>query len=85
VRELTGPKQCFVPVSELVQQVSQELRGWRGYFSYGHPRRAHRKVNAYVVSRLTKHLKRRSQRACRPPAGLTYYGFLTKRLGLELT
>lgn len=84
VRELTGPKQCFVPVSELVQQVNQELRGWRRYFSYGHPRRAHRKVNAFVVSRLTKHLKRRSQRACRPPAGMTYYAFLTKRLGLEL-
>lgn len=84
VREATGPKRCFVPLSELVQQMNQELRGWGGYFSYGHPRRAHRKVNAFVVNRLTKHLKRRSQRACRPPAGMTYYGFLTKRLGLEL-
>jgi RNA-directed DNA polymerase len=46
-----------------------ELRGWGEYFSYGHPRRAHRKVNAFVIGRLTKHLKRRSQRACRPPAG----------------
>jgi len=84
VRELTGPKRCFVPLSELVEQMNQELRGWGEYFSYGHPRRAHRKVNAFVVSRLTKHLKRRSQRACRPPAGMTYYGFLTKRLGLKL-
>jgi RNA-directed DNA polymerase len=84
VRELTGPKRCFVPVSEVVQQVNEELRGWGEYFSYGHARRAHRKVNTFVVSRLTKHLKRRSQRACRPPAGMTYYGFLTKRLGLKL-
>jgi RNA-directed DNA polymerase len=84
MRELVGPKQCFVPVSELVQQVNQSLRGWGEYFSYGHPRRAHRKVNAFVVGRLTKHLKRRSQRACRPPAGMGYYGFLTKRLGLNL-
>ena len=84
VREATGPKRCFVPLSELVQQMNQELRGWRAYFSYGHPRRAHRKVNAFVLGRLTRHLKRRSQRACRPPAGMTYYGFLTKRLGLEL-
>lgn len=84
VRELTGPKQCFVPVSELVQQMNQELRGWGAYFSYGHPRGAHRKVNAFVISRLTKHLKRRSQRACRPPTGMTYYRFLTKRLSLEL-
>jgi RNA-directed DNA polymerase len=84
VRELTGPKQCFVPVSELVEKVSQELGGWGAYFSYGHPRRVHRKVNAFVVSRLTRHLKRRSQRACRPPAGMTYYGFLTRKLGLKL-
>ena len=84
VRKLTGPKQCFVPVPELVQQMNQQLRGWREYFSYGHPRRAHRRVNAFLISRLTRHLKRRSQRACRPPAGMTYYGFLTRRLGLEL-
>ena len=84
VRELTGAKRCFVPVTELVEEVNQQLRGWGAYFSYGHPRRTYRKVNAFVVSRLTKHLKRRSQRACRPPAGMTYYGFLTKRLGLKL-
>jgi len=84
MRELVGPKQCFVPVSELVEEVNRSLRGWKEYFSYGYPRRAHRKVNAFVVGRLTKHLKRRSQRACRPPAGMSYYGFLTRRLGLNL-
>jgi RNA-directed DNA polymerase len=84
VRKLVGPKQCYVPISELVDEVNQKLRGWGEYFSYGHPRRAHRKINAFVAGRLTKHLRRRSQRACRPPAGMTYYGFLTKRLGLKL-
>jgi hypothetical protein len=33
---------------------------------------------------LTTHLRRRSQRASRPPAGMTYRSFLTQRLGLEL-
>ena len=84
MRELVGPKQCYVPIPELVQQVNQKLRGWGEYFSYGHPRRAKREINVFVTGRLTKHLKRRSQRACRPPAGMTYYGFLTKRLGLRL-
>jgi RNA-directed DNA polymerase len=84
IRELAGPKQCFVPVSELVEQVNRSLRGWGEYFSYGYPRRAHRKVNAFVLGRMTRHLRRRSQRACRPPAGMGYYGFLTKRLGLRL-
>ena len=84
MRKRVGPKQCFVPVAELVEEVSCSLRGWGEYFSYGHPRRAHREVNAFVVGRLTRHLKRRSQRACRPPAGMSYYGFLTRRLGLRL-
>jgi RNA-directed DNA polymerase len=83
-RELVGPKQCYVPMAELVDQVNRSLRGWKNYFSHGHPRRAHREVNAFVVGRLTRHLKRRSQRACRPPAGMSYYGFLTRRLGLRL-
>jgi RNA-directed DNA polymerase len=84
IRELVGPKQCFVPVSQLIEQVNESLGGWKNYFSFGYPRRAHRQVNTFVVQRLTKHLKRRSQRACRPPAGMTYYGFLTRRLGLKL-
>jgi RNA-directed DNA polymerase len=83
-RELVGPKQCYVPMAELVDRVNCSLRGWKNYFSHGHPRRAHREVNAFVVGRLTRHLKRRSQRACRPPAGMSYYGFLTGRLGLRL-
>ena len=83
-RELVGKKQCFMPLDELVGEVNQSLSGWKNYFSYGYPRRAYRKVNTFVVARLTKHLRRRSQRACRPPAGMTYYGFLTQRLGLEL-
>ena len=83
-RELVGKKQCFMPLDELVGEVNQSLSGWKNYFSYGYPRRAYRKVNTFVVARLTKHLRRRSQRACRPPAGMTYYRFLTQRLGLKL-
>ena len=84
MRRLTGPKQCCVPISDLVDEVNQKLRGWGEYFSYGYPRRAHRKIDTFVIRRLTKHLRRRSQRACRPPAGMTYYGFLTKRSGVRL-
>jgi RNA-directed DNA polymerase len=83
-RELVGRKQCFKPLGELVGEVNQSLKGWKNYFSYGHPRRAYRRVNTFVIARLTTHLRRRSQRACRPPAGMTYQRFLTQRLGLEL-
>lgn len=82
--ETTDSARCFVPLRELVEQVNAQLRGWGNYFSFGFPRWAHRSVNAYAVRRLIAHMKRRSQRACRPPAGESYYTFLTRRMGLRL-
>jgi RNA-directed DNA polymerase len=84
VRSLVGRKQSHVPIRDLIEQVNQSLGGWKNYFSFGYPRPAMRDMNAFVIARLTQHLKRRSQRRCRPPAGMTYYGFLTQRLGLRL-
>ncbi|HEY6222456.1 MAG TPA: group II intron reverse transcriptase/maturase [Gemmatimonadales bacterium] len=84
LRKLIGSQQSFVPLLQLMERVNQYRRGWAGYFSFGHPRRAYRASNTFTVVRLTKHLHRRSQRACRPPAGLSAYQFLTQRLGLEL-
>ena len=84
LRKLTGAQKSFVPIAILVKQVNRQNRGWKQYFSYGRPRGAYRVVNTFTVARLTKHLGRRSQRPCRPPAEMSYYGFLTRRLGLEL-
>jgi len=49
--------------------------------SYGYPRKAFPGINHYVRQRLTKHLKRRSQRPYKLPEGQTYYQHLNK-LGL---
>ena len=84
VRQLVSPHRGYVPIAELVGEVNRMLRGWRQYFSFGYPRQAHQVVNAYVVARLTKHLHRRSQRPCRPPAGRSWYSYLTTELGLRL-
>lgn len=84
LREATDYRRCYVPVTELVETVNHQLRGWGQYFSFGFPRWAHRTVNKFAIDRLTIHLRRRSQRACRPPAGMSYYQFLTRRLGLRL-
>lgn len=83
LRELTGSRQCFVPVADLVARVNQQNHGWANYFSFGYTRIAYRALNAYTMNRLVIHLKRRSQRPCRPPAGMSYYGFLITRLGLK--
>ena len=84
LRRVIHPRRGWVPVPDLITQVNRMLRGWGQYFQFGYPRRAHREVNAYVMARLTKHLHRRSQRPCRPPAGASWYRYLTVDLGLHL-
>lgn len=84
LRDLINAKQCFMPLPELVGVINQMQRGWGTYFSFGHPRGVRRVLNAFIIQRLTRHLQRRSQRPCRPPAGMTYYSFLTRRMGLTL-
>ena len=84
LRVATDHRRSFVPVATVVQTVNWQLRGWSQYFSYGFCRWAYRAVNSHAIARLTLHVQRRSQRPSRPPAGMTYYQFLTRRLGLQL-
>ena len=81
LRRMTGPRSCFIPVPDLVQQLNRHLTGWSNYFSYGYPRAAFREINRYVRCRIATHLRRRSQRPFRVPEGKTLYGHL-QRLGL---
>jgi RNA-directed DNA polymerase len=83
LRELTGPQRCFVRMPDLIRDVNRFLGGWGNYFRHGYPARTFHKLNGHVVSRLTRHLRRRSQRPFRPPEGETYYAHL-QRLGLQL-
>ena len=81
LRQMTGPSMCFKPIRWLVWEVNRHLKGWREYFGLGYPRRAFRKIGWYVRQRLSRHLRRRSQRPFRPSEGTTYDGYLTQ-LGL---
>lgn len=81
LREMTGPKHCFKPTWDLIGEINRHLKGWSNYFKRGYPRSAFRDVNSFVRERLTKHLKRRSQRSYRPRKGITWYAQL-ERLGL---
>jgi len=51
-------------------------RGWQGYFSQGHLSDAYRDVDRYTQRRLSTHLHRRSQRAYKKPAGVTWWDHL---------
>jgi RNA-directed DNA polymerase len=81
LRKMINSRQSHVPVPHLIEEVNQQLRGWANYFFFGYPRKAMRMVNWYVRSRLTKHLRRRSQRPFRPPRGRSFYRHF-QQLGL---
>ena len=82
IRDLTGPQRCFVPIPEMVTEINRWLKSWSRYYRYGYPRVAFRKINWFLVERLTHHLQRRSQRPFRPPEGETYHARL-QRFGLQ--
>lgn len=82
LREMTGPKCCFVPIPQLIAQINAHLRGWSNYFSAGYPRQAFRQINRFVQERLGRHLQRRSQRPYRRTDGSSWYAQFLK-LGLK--
>lgn len=69
------------PLPQVIQDVNRLLTGWANYFRFGYPRKAFRAVNHYVRDRLTRHMRRRSQRRTRFGKGLSMYAAL-KRAGL---
>lgn len=81
LRELTRKERCFMPLPQLIEELNCHLTGWANYFRYGYPRRGFREINAYVRARLTRHVRRRSQRPFRPSPGVSYYEHFN-RMGL---
>jgi len=82
IRELTRRRRNCVPIPCLIGTVNRWLRSWANYFRHGYPRQAFRVLNWFVGERLTRHLKRRSQRPFRPPEGISFYAHL-QTMGLH--
>ena len=80
LKEMTDASQCFTPIRQLLERINRLLCGWQGYFSQGYPADAYRDVDSYTLRRLCIHLGRRSQRAYKRPAGVTWWAHL-QRLG----
>jgi len=81
LREMTAARMSHKPLPRLVAELNEHLSSWAVYFGRGYPRRAFRHINSYVRLRLSRHLRRRSQRPWRCPAGVSHYAYF-KRLGL---
>ena len=79
---MVNKKRCFMPIPKLIEEVNQQLSGWSHYFDKGRSRPAFRRMNWFVLQRMVRHLKRRSQRPYRPPEGVSWYAHFYKQLGL---
>jgi RNA-directed DNA polymerase len=73
LHELTNSKQCFKPVPDLIDELNQQLQGWKNYFSIGYPQAAYWEIDWYVRERLIHHLQRRSQRGFEFPKDRTIF------------
>jgi RNA-directed DNA polymerase len=76
LRAMITKKRCFQPLPELIGELNRHLKGWANYYRAGYSRDTFRQINSYVRNRLAGHLRRRSQRAWRPAAGLSLYAHL---------
>lgn len=79
VREMTSTKMGWKGLPKLVEDLNVHLRGWANYFNYGYPRRAMRDINGYVLVRVSRFLRRASQRPYKLPKGESLYVHLGKR------
>jgi RNA-directed DNA polymerase len=73
LREFTDSRFGWMPVRSMIRRLNAHLHGWANYFSYGFTQDSYRKVDYFVLQRLTRHLKRRSQRSYRPPEGTSFH------------
>jgi RNA-directed DNA polymerase len=84
LRAILNHRSNFVPIPLLIDRVNRQLTGWSAYHRKGRPANCFRQINGFVVERLRRHLKRRSQRPYLLPEGTTWWQHLTQDLGLQL-
>ena len=63
IRELTGRHRLPLPPEAIVQDVNMFLRGWAGYFRYGHSARRLSKVRQYVWTRIALFISKKHRRS----------------------
>jgi RNA-directed DNA polymerase len=63
IREITGRRRLPLPPEAIVQDLNRFLRGWTGYFRYGHSARRLSKVRQYARTRLALFISKKHRRS----------------------
>jgi len=80
IRELTSHQKGCFPIDEVVRELNWFLIGWSNYFKTGHPGKSFRSINHFVLTRMYRFLRRKSQRPFKLPEGTSWYHFIFKIL-----
>jgi RNA-directed DNA polymerase len=71
LRGMISRRRCHQRLPEMIAQINRHLKGWANYYRPGYSRCAFRQINRFVRERLTRYLRRGSQRAWRPAEGVS--------------
>ncbi len=63
IRELTGRRRLLLPPEVIAQDMNMFLRGWTGYFRYGHSARHLSKIRHYARMRLALFISKKHRRS----------------------
>jgi group II intron reverse transcriptase/maturase len=63
VRELTAQRRLLLSVDAVVQDINEFLRGWVGYFKYGHSAQRFSKLRSYMRMRVALFISKRHRRS----------------------
>jgi RNA-directed DNA polymerase len=63
IREITGRRRLPLPPEAIVQDLNRFLRGWAGYFRFGHSARRLSKVRQYARTRLALFISKKHRRS----------------------
>jgi Group II intron, maturase-specific domain len=81
IRQITARTRLGEPVDEVVHELNRFLRGWGGYFRYGHSARHFSRISAYALARLALLVAKRHNRV--RGYGLTVVAYASSdRMGL---
>jgi group II intron reverse transcriptase/maturase len=81
IRQITARTRLGEPVDEVVHELNRFLRGWGGYFRYGHSARHFSRISEYALARLALLVAKRHNRV--RGHGLTVVAYASSdRMGL---
>lgn len=83
IKELTARHRAPVPMPRLIAEVNQVLRGWSGYFHYGHCTKVFGRVRWFAEERVRTQLRERHKVRTRWRGWQRFtHAFIHDRLGL---